>query len=341
MKFKEIIFKNINIIIILKLTLINLIFIYIIFEKIGHEMKKLTDSKNFNKINKINLDYISNKFAIIKYICPTCGLFAFYKLYLGCILSFIIKGYIPIIDLTSFPNIFNKLNSSLLIKNPWELFFNQPFGYSLEDVKKRAKTIKYFRCTNGYDFINYEVFPNKVLLNFWHNIAIKYIPIKNKFIKKAIKIKNKLFQDSNNILGILTRGTDYISVKPRGHPIPPNIRMIFKDIKKMNKKNKYDWFFITTEDDKILSEFIKEFGNKLKYIKKIFHFKYNYLKKEYLCYNNQIKGNLSYMKLYLINFIILSKCIDIITARTSGSICLFIMAEKFRNEKVYYLGKYH
>lgn len=32
---------------------------------------------------------------------------------------------------------------------------------------------------------------------------------------------------------------------------------------------------------------------------------------------------------------------DIITARTNGSICLFIIAEKFRNEKVYYLGKYH
>lgn len=250
MNFKEVNFKNIKIIIILKLTMINLIFIIIIFEnikKFGHKKKQLINSENIN--NKINLDYINNKFAIIKYICPTCGLFAFYKLYLGCISSFIINGYIPIIDLTSFPNIFNRFNSSLLIKNPWELFFNQPFGYSLEDVKKRAKSIKYFRCKNGYNYINYEVFPNKILLNFWHNIATKYIPIKNKFIKKAIKIKNKLFKDSNNILGILARGTDYISIKPHGHPIPPNIELMIKDIKKMNNKNKYDWLFITTEDD--------------------------------------------------------------------------------------------
>lgn len=46
------------------------------------------------------------------------------------------------------------------------------------------------------------------------------------------------------------------------------------------------------------------------------------------------------MKIYLINIIILSKCLDIISARTSGSIGAFIFSEGFRNIKVYFLGEY-
>ena len=46
------------------------------------------------------------------------------------------------------------------------------------------------------------------------------------------------------------------------------------------------------------------------------------------------------MKIYLINIIILSRCIDIITARTNGSIGLFIFSNGFRNSLIYYLGQY-
>ena len=38
--------------------------------------------------------------------------------------------------------------------------------------------------------------------------------------------------------------------------------------------------------------------------------------------------------------IILSKCIDILAARTNGSMAVFIFTEGFRNTKIYNLGKY-
>ena len=46
------------------------------------------------------------------------------------------------------------------------------------------------------------------------------------------------------------------------------------------------------------------------------------------------------MKTYLINIIILIKCIDIITSMTSGTIGAFILSEGFRNKIVYNLGLY-
>ena len=51
-----------------------------------------------------------------------CGLFSFYIVHLGCINKYLTEGYIPIVDLKSFNNIYNKINIAIdkllkLIKN--------------------------------------------------------------------------------------------------------------------------------------------------------------------------------------------------------------------------------
>ena len=115
--------------------------------------------------------------------------------------------------------------------------------------------------------------------------------------------------------------------------------MVIKDIKRINVKYNYDWFFISTEDDSIRDKFIKEFGNKLKFLiyKKI---NYNYTNKSFLSFNENVRGNIKFIKIYLINMIILSKCIDILAAKTSGAIGVFILSNGFRYSKVYNLGYY-
>jgi hypothetical protein len=271
------------------------------------------------------------------------GLFGFYVAYISCMHKYLNNGYIimPIMDLTSFPNFFNQFNNKSTENddNPWELFFNQPFEYKLKYVKKYAKKITYINCypKNRPDT---NIYNNKLLLNFWHNIALKYIPIKTEIINESNKYRNNLFKGSNNILGVLIRGTDYISREPKGHPIQPNPKDVIKDVKKMDKSNEYDWIFLTTEDTLIRNQFILSIGKKLKYIKYNENLSYNYTKKEFLAYNNKIIGNINYMKIYLINIIILSKCLDIVCSRTAGSVGAFIFTEGFRNIKVYYLGRY-
>ena len=296
---------------------------------------------NYNLYEKIKSDYYNNNFAIIKKICKVCGLFSFYLHYLGCIKSFIYLGYIPIIDLSSFPNIFNGFTPNKFINNnPWEFFFNQPFGYKLKDVLSKAKNIKYFECEKPYkSYPSGNIYINNVLMDYWHDLSIKYMPIKDEIIKQSVNIFKKLFKNSINILGILARGTDYIAIKPKHHPIPPTIEIMIKDIKKMNNNNNYDWYFLSTEDEIIKNKLINEFGYKLKFLKNK-KIKYNYKSKKFLYMDKNINGNLNYMKIYLFNIIILSKCIDIISARTSGSMGIFILSNGFRNTKVYYLGTY-
>lgn len=126
-------------------------------------------------------------------------------------------------------------------------------------------------------------------------------------------------------------------MKPKNHSIPPTSSMVIKDLKEFYLKNKYDYFFISTEDDLIREQFIKEFNSKLKFLisKKI---NYDYKSKNYLYLNQNI--DLKFIKIYLLNMIILSKCIDIITARTSGALGVFILSNGFRNSKIYNLGYY-
>lgn len=285
-------------------------------------------------------DY-NKKFVIIirdKNINHTFGLLAIYYVYIGCVNEYIKNGFIPIIDLSSCPNLFNNFNISTNI-NPWENFFFQPFNYNLKDVKHNSKNIKYVECYQAkFGTPYFDIFYNEIRRNFWHKIAKKYIPIKEEILREA-KIKFKLlFNNSNNILGILIRGTDYIGRK--FHAIQPKPDDVFKDINEMDNKYNYDYIFMTTEDDIIREKFIKTYGGKLKYIKPLINIKYDYNKKELLAFNKEIKGNLSFMKIYLINIIILSKCIDIISSQTAGSIVAFILSKGFRNKKIYNLGYY-
>ena len=226
------------------------------------------------------------------------------------------------------------------IQNPWELYFYQPFGYTLNDVKKNAKNIEYFECDVLDIMPNIDIFFNNIKIDFWHRLSNAYIPIKNKILIEADNILNKLFNYSKNILGIYIRGTDYIERKPKDHPIQPTAQMVINDVKEFNRKNNYDYFFISTEDDNIRGKFIKEFENKLKYLIFTQNIDYDYKNKNYLLYNKNILGNLQYSKIYLLNMIILSKCIDIISSRASGSIGIFIFKNGFRFSKVYDLGIY-
>ena len=223
--------------------------------------------------------------------------------------------------------------------NSWEKFFFQPFNYDLKNVKKKAKKVTYVECYKGKFGSPYpNIFYNNIARIYWHNIAKQYIPIKEEILKEANKKYKFLFKNSNNILGVLIRGTDYIGRK--AHAIQPNPLNVVKDINEMDNKYKYDWIFITTEDDIIREIFIKNYGKKLRYIKPKININYNYNKKELLAFNNKIKGNLSFMKVYLINIIILSKCIDIVTSMTAGSIVAFVLSNGFRNKKIYNLGYY-
>ena len=117
-------------------------------------------------------------------------------------------------------------------------------------------------------------------------------------INKANKIRKKLFKNSKNVLGILIRGTDFISSKSKSHPIPPKPEIVIRDVKKMDKENKYKYLFIATEDDLIREDFKNEFGNKIKFLQYKKKLNWNYNSTEFLGQNSLLIGNKEFSEIY-------------------------------------------
>ena len=278
----------------------------------------------------------NKKFAILRRTsCEACGLFSYYIVHLGCIINYLKHGYIPILDVGSFSNILSGNNNPE--DNPWEEFFNQPCGYTLDDVVK-MKDVEIFECECVLDMPDEKtVYSKPIMLNYHHIIQEKYMSVNKNILKEAKKIWYKLFRHSKNVLGIFVRGTDYSSLQPGGHSRQPSIDIIINDTITMDKQNKYDYIFLGTEDDEIRNAFIKKFGKKLKYLVPKDKLVYN---SGYLTYSENVFGNMDFSKTYLLSIVILSKCIDIISSRTSGAAGVFIISNGFRNKLVYYLGEY-
>ena len=280
-----------------------------------------------NLYNKTKMCSENKQFAILKRTnCEACGLFSYYIVHLGCIITYLNEGYIPIINVGSSQNIFNGYNeASNKDINQWELFFNQPCGYTLNYVKNKInkENIKYFECQCNDNMPSEKiVYSNKTRLKFFRDMAKRYMSVKNDIIKEGNNLWKKMFNNSKNVLGLLVRGTDYISLKPYGHPIPPSVGMAINDKKKWGNK------------------FIKKFGKRLKYLLPDKKIDYNYEEASYLSYYDGVYGNMKFQKTYLLSMILLSKCLDIITSRTSGAAGAYILSKGFRKDLVYYIGEY-
>ena len=322
---------NYKILFIIFINIINIITQFIIINTVNYYNLPINPNKK---------DYSLYRFSIVQRLqCPNCGFFSFYMLHLGCLKKCLSMGYIPIIDLKSFPNAYNNGNTSII--NPWENFFYQPYNYTLEEVKLYAKNITFFECIpEVFRPEEKKLYYNKNLINFWHNLEQKYMPLKREIIKESIDIMKALFGNSTNVLGVKMRGTDYISVRPRGHSIQPQIESVISDVKMMDQKYKYDFIFFATEDEMQKKKFVPEFGNKLKLLNPNVTINYDYNNPNMINLNEKIYGNIEYIKNYVLNIIILSKCLDIITTRCNGAAAIFILTNGFRHTKIYNLGEY-
>ena len=252
-------------------TILIIILFFILFMSYynyGKENHKNKSTLLPEKIQIHKYSYETEKFAILTAKCSNCGLISFYIYYLGCINKYILEGYVPVIDLQSYPNPYN--NFTVCDRNPWEFLFEQPFGYKLDEVLNFAKHKNYFDCIQDkYRPSETTVYYNKVLIDFWHDVSKKYIPIKNEIIKESNNIMKQLFGNYKNILRVKIRGTDYVNTSPKGHPVVPDIENVILDIKNMTAKNSYDLIFFASEDEKIKARIISEFKDKVRYLNEI------------------------------------------------------------------------
>ena len=274
-------------------------------------------------------------FYVIRRNAARAGLFSYISTNLGAIKDSVEKGYIPVIDMMSTPN---PMITSREVGhvNAWDLFFEQPCGYSLEDIA-HSRNIILSSNELPKDYPGHQILSNPEDITTWKELMHKYVKLKPEINQGCDDYINKTFS-SQKVLGVLCRGTDYTVSKPSLHPIQPEPEDVIRDAKELMKKYDLQLIYLATEDENIWNMFNEAFpGIIVSYQKK--HFSTTSGENINDIANENSSPYIRNRE-YLTSIAILSKCNVLLAGATGGSIGALLMSDHYEFYHIYQLGTY-
>ncbi|MBR4383882.1 MAG: hypothetical protein IKP64_10035, partial [Selenomonadaceae bacterium] len=202
-------------------------------------------------------------YYIIRGFEETMGLFARYIIYAGHIRYALSNGRLPVVDMQNYSNMYlppEKLGQ----ENSWEYYFEQPLRIGLEQAYSGENVILskagiVVPCPN--DGISFYENRNNELTEWRMLVKLGLLKIKPALQQEILVTREKLFSPQDRVLGVLLRGTDYLSERPQNHPIPPPIEFAASMVVVKLREWKCNKIFLATEDKNILQIFKNFFGD--------------------------------------------------------------------------------
>jgi hypothetical protein len=322
-----------------------------IFFKIKRNTFEYSDYFNKNKretkfsYGKENPDKI---FYIIAWENMNTGLFYRVLNNLRHIAYAIEHKYIPVIDMQNFNNQYLD-NGALGKENSWEYYFEQPMGYTLNDISQSKnilvsynshlipRSIKYSRMDIGMAISN-----DEEKLSYFRNLFNLYIRPNTATEKYLIFDYNKIFRDKERVLGVLCRGTDYVIKRPKNHPIQPDPEDVIKKAELVMRERSCSYLYLATEDENIYNLFKIYFGDRL-LVNSQNRFDPSDLKDVQDLSQIHHERDRDKYRLgleYYSSINLLSKCTCFIGGKTGGTIGVYCMTKGFEYDYVWDLGSY-
>lgn len=238
-----------------------------------------------------------NTFLIIGALDPILGLGNIIESVLGSITYAKKHGMIPVVDMQNTKNQY--LKDELLGKhNAWEDFFEPVSGYKLDDVY-RSKNIVLTGIVGHIEC----------------NMNYKDISL-NKRVKSYIDLEYmNLFPQSEKVLGVVYRGTDYNVAF--GHTLPMTINDYIKYVDSYLIKIGYEYIFLATEVEEATVEFKNYFAEKVFFTSQK---RYSMHERRWLSLIHFERENDEYLKglEYLTVLELLSRCNSLVGTNTGG-----------------------
>ena len=269
----------------------------------------------------------------------------------GLILAFIVtaghiryalsNGWLPVVDMQNYPNQY--LSPEKFGKeNAWEYYFEQPLRIGLEQAYNGENVILGLKdiiapCPN--DGVSFFENRNNVVTKWRVLRKLGLLKIKPALLEEILTVREKLFSPNDRVLGVHLRGTDYISLRPINHPIPPPTE--FAAITVINKLKEWNCnkIFLATEDKDIARNFKNIFGDICMTLDKEF-VDFSPVKDVGEFHLDRENDHFLRGKEYLMEMALLSMCNSFVTARCSGSAGVMVLAEDFENVFAFNLVRY-
>nr|WP_308624384.1 hypothetical protein [uncultured Eisenbergiella sp.] len=277
-------------------------------------------------------------FFVVRRATCKVGLFSYVMTNMGLVKRAVDRGYIPVIDMQGNANTYLE-DEEVGRKNAWEFYFEQPCGYTLEDISKSKNVILSSGLIREGDWHpGSYVVGNPEKCKEWRAFFNRYLIVNSKISQETDAMYKEMF-GLGRTLGVLCRGTDYINNRPKNHPIQPEPEEVIQKAEAVMREYKCEWIYLATEDEAIYKRFQEAFGDKLKVTgakrcadtgnKNINDIVYQRKHDRY------IKG-----KEYLINILLLAKCDCLVAGSVGGTYGALLMSKGYEYQYVYDLGRY-
>ena len=214
----------------------------------------------FDELNKPYMKYNFGKLNQDKTFCVFVpeeknGLFYFVN-YFSRLLDFCEKNNLePVVDMSNFRNLYIA-DENLGKYNAWESYFENFTKTPLKEVYSSENVIIAAQDMNS---ITYNKFGNGDRIKIYD----KYFKLSKHLNEVAEKEIERLGIGNRRVLGVLCRGTDYLTAYK--HAIPLDAHEMAEVAMRHMFEYRCDYVFLSTEDQSILDYFISVFGDKCLY----------------------------------------------------------------------------
>ncbi len=228
------------------------------------------------------------------------------------------------------------------IHSPQHIEWSEWFDWKDESVNKDGDYSETIHETEPGSFRpddSMEILTNDELVRFWHQLYLRYCPISKSIELEAEQRMRALFTETDRVLGVLCRGTDYIHLKPIEHPRQPLPEELFPIIDEKLEYKGYSDIFLMSEDGEVVQKFKDYYGTKVKHISQ-----------QYVAIQSNEHLNEAYVreridivqrnKEYLIGLVMLAKCKGLVAGRTSGSVMARIISNGYQDYYFWNRGRY-
>ena len=280
-------------------------------------------------------------YYIIRRKGETNGLFARYVIFAGHIRRALSNGWLPVVDMQNYANMYlapEKFGK----ENAWEYYFEQPLRIGLEQAYGGENVILskgdiVAPCPN--DGVSFYENRNNELTQWRMLVKLGLLKIKPALHEEILSTRAKLFAQNDRVLGVLLRGTDYVTERPHNHPIPPPVEFAASVVVAKLQEWKCNKVFLATEDKFIVQAFKNIFGE----LCVTFDREYvDYIPGKRLGSYGIDRPNDHYIqgKDYLTQMVLLSTCNSFVAARCSGSVGVMMLTDKFEHTYFFNLGRF-
>ncbi|MBR3306618.1 MAG: hypothetical protein IKI75_05115 [Lachnospiraceae bacterium] len=271
-------------------------------------------------------------YCVLRMYSDEGGLFNYFLKGLSGISYSIQHGYIPVMDMQTKENIFVS-DAQRKDTNVWEAFFEQPAGVSFAEVKNKKNVIvlENLRMPEG-GLLHLTRQPQQSA--YWRKLCKKYLHFSKPVLEEIDKYK-AAFDSKKRWLGVLARGTDYLSLGV-GHAVQPDKDTLIEKLRAVKEEYSCDGVFAATEDEELLDILKESFGDSLMYLdQKRYRGKQEVKLGQQADYReNAIAMNIT----YLAAIWYLSRCNCLVTANTGGATGAYILSEGYEYIHCWFLG---